>query len=129
MIEVRIPHLLVTAIALSPYAASAQNYPLKTVRILVPTAPGGGSDSQARLLARRFNEAFGQSSVVDNRPGGSGVIGAELVARAPADGYTILFGTAQIAISQVLLKKVPFDMTRDFAAISQISTAAQYLMV
>jgi tripartite-type tricarboxylate transporter receptor subunit TctC len=112
-----------------PLAANAQGYPLKSVRIVVPTAPGGGSDTQARLLARRFGETLGQSFVIDNRPGGSGVIGAELVMRAPADGYTLLFATAQVAVSTLLLKKVPFDLSRDFAAISQISSAPQYLMV
>ena len=109
--------------------ASAQNYPVRTARIIVPTAPGGGSDMQARLLGKRFTETMGQPFVIDNRPGGSGIIGAELVARAPADGYTILFGTAQIAVSTLLLKKITFDLARDFAAVSQISTAPQYLMV
>lgn len=107
----------------------AQTYPARSVRIIVPTAPGGGSDTQARLLAKRFTETMGQGFVVDNRPGASGVIGAELVARAPADGYTLLFGTAQIAVSTLLLRKTPFDLTKDFAPISQVSSAPQYLMV
>ena len=108
---------------------SAQTYPTRTVRILVPTAPGAGSDTQARLIAKRFTESMGQSFVVDNRAGASGVIGAEVVVRAPADGYTVLFGTAQIPMSMLLLKKAPFDFARDFAPISQVSFAAQYLMV
>ena len=103
----------------------AQTYPARSVRIIVPTAPGGGSDTQARLLAKRFTETMGQGFVVDNRPGASGVIGAELVARAPADGYTLLFGTAQIAVSTLLLRKTPFDLTKDFAPISQVSSAPQ----
>jgi tripartite-type tricarboxylate transporter receptor subunit TctC len=110
-------------------SAQAQQYPARTVRVMVPTAPGGGSDTQARLLAKRFTETLGQSFVVDNRPGASGVIGAEIVARAPADGYTVLFGTAQIAISQLLVKKIAIDITRDFAAVCQVSSAPQYLMV
>ncbi len=97
--------------------------------MVVPTAPGGGSDTQARLIAKRFNDSMGQAFVIDNRPGGSGVIGAALVARAPADGYTLLFGTAQIAVSTLLLKKAPFNMEKDFAAISQVASAPQYLMV
>jgi tripartite-type tricarboxylate transporter receptor subunit TctC len=72
---------------------------------------------------------MGQFFVIDNRPGASGVIGSELVARAPADGYTLLFATAQIAVSTLLLKKKPFDMARDFAAISLVSSAAQYMSV
>ena len=107
----------------------AQNYPVRTARIIVPTAPGGGSDTQARLLGKRFTESMGQPFVIDNRPGGSGIIGAELAVRAPADGYTLLFGTAQIVVSTLLHKKIAFDVTRDFAPVSQISSAAQYLMV
>ena len=109
--------------------AHAQNYPVRAARMVVPTAPGGGSDTQARLIAKRFNDSMGQAFVIDNRPGGSGVIGAALVARAPADGYTLLFGTAQIAVSTLLLKKAPFNMEKDFAAISQVASAPQYLMV
>ena len=109
--------------------AQAQTYPTRTVRFIVPASPGGGSDMQARLLGKRFTESMGQSFVVDNRPGASGVIGAEVVARAPADGYTLLFATAQIPMSLLLLKKVPFDMARDFAPVSQISFAPQFLMV
>ncbi len=113
----------------APISAQAQTYPTRTVRLIVPASPGGGSDTQARLLARRFTESMGQPFVVDNRAGASGVIGAEVVARAPADGYTLLFATAQIPMSLQLLKKVPFDMARDFAPISQISFAPQFLMV
>lgn len=109
--------------------ATAQTYPQRTVRIIVPASPGGGSDLLARALARRFSDTMGQGFVIDNRAGASGVIGAELVARAPADGYTLLFGTAQIAVSTLLLKKKPFDMLRDFAPVSQVSSAAQFLMV
>ncbi len=109
--------------------AHGQAYPARTARIIVPASPGGGSDMQARLLAKRFTETMGQSFVVDNRPGASGVIGTEVVARAPADGYTLLFGTAQIAVSTLLLKKKPYDMARDFAALSLVSSAAQYMSV
>lgn len=110
-------------------AAQAQTYPTRTVRIIVPTAPGGGSDTQARLIGKRFTESMGQPFVIDNRPGASGMIGAELAVRAPADGYTILFATALLATNTVMFKKAPFDPLRDLAAISQISFAAQYLMV
>ena len=114
--------------AVSP-APHAQTYPTRTARIVVPTAPGGGSDTQARLIGKRFTESMGQPFVIDNRPGASGLIGAELVVRAPADGHTILFATSQIAVSAMLVKKISFDLERDFAPISQISFAAQYLMV
>ena len=107
----------------------AQNYPGRTVRIIVPTAPGGGSDTQARLIGKRFSESMGQPFVIDNRPGASGIIGAELVARAPADGYTVLFASALLATNSLLFKKITFDPAKDLAAISQISFAPQYLMV
>ncbi len=108
---------------------SGQAYPVRTVRIIVPTAPGGGSDTQARLIGKRFTESMGQPFVVDNRPGASGMIGTELAVRAPADGHTILFATALLATNTVMFKKAPFDPLKDLAAISQISFAAQYLMV
>ena len=109
--------------------AQAQNYPARTVRIIVPTAPGGGSDTQARLLGKRYTESMGQPFVIDNRPGASGMIGAELVARAPADGYTLLFASALLATHALLFKKISFDPLKDLAAVSQISFAPQYLMV
>jgi tripartite-type tricarboxylate transporter receptor subunit TctC len=116
---------LIAACGLAP----AQNYPLRTARIIVPASPGGGSVMQARLLAKRFTDTMGQSFVVDNRPGASGVIGTEVVARSPADGYTLLFGTAQVAVSTLLLKKKPYDMARDFAALSLVSSAPQFMSV
>ncbi len=108
---------------------TGQAYPVRTVRIVVPTAPGGGSDTQARLIGKRFTESMGQPFVVDNRPGASGMIGAEFAVRAPADGYTLLFATALLATNTIMFKKAPFDPLRDLAAISQISFAAQYLML
>jgi tripartite-type tricarboxylate transporter receptor subunit TctC len=114
---------------LVPQAVQAQTYPTRSVRFIVPASPGGGSDTQARLLAKRFTESMGQPFVVDNRAGASGVIGAEAVARSPADGYTLLFATAQIPVSLLLLKKVPVDMIKDFAPVSQLSNAPQFLMV
>lgn len=124
------PAIFAATIALcAAITAQAQSYPTRTVRVVVPTAPGAGSDTQARLIAKRFTESMGQPFVVDNRAGASGIIGAELVVRAPADGYTLLFGTAQIPVSMLLLKKAPFDMASDLAPISQVSLAAQILMV
>ena len=124
------PAIFAATIALcAAITAQAQSYPTRTVRVVVPTAPGAGSDTQARLIAKRFTESMGQPFVVDNRAGASGIIGAELVVRAPADGYTLLFGTAQIPVSMLLFKKAPFDMASDLAPISQVSLAAQILMV
>jgi tripartite-type tricarboxylate transporter receptor subunit TctC len=119
--------LLITLCAIA--TTQAQTYPTRTVRIIVPASPGGGSDMQARLLGKRFTDSMGHPFVVDNRVGASGVIGAELVARAPADGYTLLVATAQIPINLLLLKKAPIDMVRDLAPVTQFSFAPQFFMV
>jgi tripartite-type tricarboxylate transporter receptor subunit TctC len=109
--------------------ALSQSYPAKPVRIVVPTAPGGGSDIQARLIAKAFQESMGQPFIVDNRPGASGIIGVEAVVKAPADGHTILVGTVLLATNSVLYKKLPFDAARDLAPVGQISYAPQLLIV
>jgi tripartite-type tricarboxylate transporter receptor subunit TctC len=109
--------------------ALGQTYPSKAVRVVVPTAPGGGSDIQARLLAKTFQEVMGQPFVVENRPGASGIIGVELVAKAPPDGYTILVGTALLATNAALYKKLPFDAAKDLAPVGQISFAPQLMIV
>ena len=112
-----------------PAAALAQSYPVKSVRIIVPVAPGGGLDTQARLLGKKFQESMGQVFVIDNRPGASNIIGTELVVKSPADGYTLLCTSAVLATSVTLYKKIPFDPFRDLAPVGQISSAAQFLIV
>lgn len=101
--------------------AVAQNYPTRPVRIILPFAAGGGTDLLARLLAQRFTEALGQPTVVDNRPGAGGNLGAEFVAKAPADGHTLLFSTTSTAINVSLYPKLPFDIRKDFIAVSQVA--------
>src|SRR5437868_2837016 len=96
------PARAITALALIPLisislASHAQTWPARSGRILVPFTPGGGTDIQARLFAKRLTETTGQSFVVDNRGGAGGLIGAELIAKGPADGYNILFTTASLA--------------------------------
>ncbi len=88
--------------------------------MIVPFAPGAGQDITGRLLAQRLTDAWGQQVVVDNRPGAGASIGAEIVARAPADGYTLLLANEAMAINTTLSRKLPFDAQRDFAAISLI---------
>ena len=95
------------ALGLAP--CIAQTYPAKTVRIVIPVAPGGGLDTQARLLSRKFQESMGQSFVVDNRPGAAAMIGTELVVRSAPDGYTILCAAATLASTPTLNKKLTFD--------------------
>ena len=107
----------------------AQEYPTKGIRVIVPFTPGAGNDTQGRLLARYFQESMGQSVIVDNRPGAAGNLGAEIVARSPADGYTLLFTTATIAANATLRKSATFDPLRDLAPISLVSIAPQFLIV
>jgi len=110
-------------------AAHAQSWPVKPVRVIVPFAPGGGTDIQARLLAKNFFESMGQTFVVENRAGASGVIGAELGARAPADGYTILFTTASLAVNVTLYgSRVKFDALKDLAPVSWITSTPLVLV-
>jgi tripartite-type tricarboxylate transporter receptor subunit TctC len=109
--------------------ARAQGYPVKTVRIIVPVAPGGGTDPQARLLARKFQESMGQTFVVENRTGAASMIGTEAVVRAPADGYTLLCAASTLAGAYTLRKDLSFDLLKDLMPVGQISSAAQFLVV
>jgi tripartite-type tricarboxylate transporter receptor subunit TctC len=126
-------HIGIRAAALVMFCASVsafgQAYPQRTVRILVPTAPGGGTDIQARLLAKNFQEAMGQPFVIENRQGASGMIGAELAAKAPPDGYTLLMTSTYLATNVSLYRKMPFDPMKDLAPIGQVSFAPQLLIV
>ena len=108
----------------------AQDYPAKPVRVVVPFAPGGGTDVQARVLFRELNEQFRQPFIVDNRPGASGLIGAEAVVNAPADGYTILFTTATLASNATLYKgTIKFDPVKDTAPVMWVSSTPLVLIV
>src|SRR5258706_2800180 len=103
--------------------AAAQDYPARTVRVVVPFAPGGGTDIVARILAHHFSQRLGQSFVVDNRPAGSGIVGADLVAKAPPDGYTLLCAFSSLASSALLFAKLPYDPIRDFAPVALATTS------
>jgi tripartite-type tricarboxylate transporter receptor subunit TctC len=109
--------------------ASTQSYPTRSVRIVVPVAPGGGLDTQGRLLSKKLQERMGQVFVIDNRPGASAMIGTEIVVRSPADGYTLLFAGAGLATAVTLNKNLAFDLQRDLAPVVQVSSAAQLLVV
>jgi len=101
--------------------ASAQNYPTRPVRIVVPFAPGGGTDVMARNVAQKLNEAWAQPVVVDNRPGAGGLIGADVVAKSTPDGYTFLLATTTTAINASLAVKPPYDMKRDLQTVAMLS--------
>jgi len=115
--------------ALANIDASAQGYPQKTVRIVVPYAPGGNTDFTARVIAAKLIDVFGQQVVVENRPGGGTNIGSELVAKAPADGYTLLMGGASNAINMSFYPKMPYDTLRDFAPVILCVKGANVLSV
>lgn len=100
----------------------AQGYPARAVRLIVPSAPGGGTDIVGRALAAKLSENLGQQVVVDNRAGASGNIAADIVAKAPGDGYTVFFANSSISISPAIYKKLSFDPVRDFAPISMASS-------
>ena len=102
--------------------AIAQDYPNKPVRILIPYTPGGGADAAARLAANQLTKAFGQQFLVEARPGGNTVIATQAVARAPADGYTLLMtGGATMSLLPLVTDKLPFDPLADFAPLSMLS--------
>lgn len=107
----------------------AQTYPSKPVRVIVPFAPGGGSDVLARFLGPRLSERLGQPVVVDNRPAASGVVGADLVAKATPDGYTLLLVFSTHAQSAQLFAKLPFDPIKDFAPITLVITTPLGMML
>jgi len=109
--------------------AQAQDYPARAVRIVSPFAPGGPNDIIARLVAQKLSEALGQGFVVENRTGAGGNLGTDFVAKAPADGYTLLFAGPGSLIINPLLTKVPYDTARDFAPISIVATAPNVLVV
>ncbi len=113
--------ILVLALTLAT-TVSAQGYPSKPIRFVVPYAPGGNTDILARLLGQKLSEAWGQQVIIDNRPGAAGTVGAELVARAPADGYTLIMGSfGNIIVANSLYKNLKYDPFRDFASIALVS--------
>jgi tripartite-type tricarboxylate transporter receptor subunit TctC len=103
--------------------ASAQSYPSKPVRVIIPFPPGGTLDTVGRMLAQKLSEQTGQTFVVENRPGGNGTIGADAVAKAAADGYTLLFNASTFTTSTLLLKTPPYDATKDFQPIALVAKA------
>ena len=114
--------LWIVAAAAFVATAQAQSWPAKPVRFLVPFPPGGSTDVAARSLADKLGAAFGQPVLVDNRAGANGAIGTGEVARAAADGYTILFAADPVATLHLVVKGLPFDLQRDFDPITQLTT-------
>jgi tripartite-type tricarboxylate transporter receptor subunit TctC len=107
----------------------AQGYPAKPVRVVVPYAPGGGSDVISRILAQRMSESLGRQFVIDNRAGANGIIGTEMVVQAPADGYTLLYVSSPHAVNPSMYRKLPYDTVKDLTPISEIAIASLVLFV
>ncbi|MGZ5139543.1 MAG: Bug family tripartite tricarboxylate transporter substrate binding protein [Burkholderiales bacterium] len=130
--KVRASQALLVAAALSALAAQsvlAQMYPTRPVRLIAASAPGGTSDILARLLAQQLTADLGQTFVVDNRAGASGIIGTDLVAKAAPDGYTLLLIQPSLTINPHIFAKVPYDPVRDFAPISLVVDVPQAVTV
>ena len=122
--------LLAIVLGAAAIAASAQTYPAKPVRIVNPFAPGGATDQIARLVAQRLTEVWGQSVVVENRPGARGAIGLEAVAKSPADGYTLAIATQTTqAANPALYSKLPYDPVKDFAPLTLAGSTPLALLV
>ncbi len=117
-------------LALAATLPQAQTYPAKTVRIIVGLAPGGTTDVFTRTLAQRLTEAWGQTVIVENRPGASGMIGAEAVAKSAPDGYTLLVSPqTSLAVAPALYGKAPYDTIRDFAPVSLLGSTPLVMIV
>ena len=122
--------MLALALAGLPLWATAQAYPTKSVRLLIPMPPGGASDFWARLVSGKMSETLGQQVLVENRPGGATMIAAEAVAKAPADGYTMLLGdSATYAVNPSLFAKMPYDPQKDLAPVTLTSRHALIIVV
>jgi tripartite-type tricarboxylate transporter receptor subunit TctC len=118
---------LISAAAVTAFAQA--DYPTKPVRVIVPSSAGGGTDIVARILTPELSKRLGQQVIVDNRPGAGTMIGIEVAAKSPPDGYSLLMGLSTLAINSALYKKVPYDPVRDFAPITVAVTSASILVV
>ena len=115
--------LLALLAAFVPAHAPAQTYPVKPIRFVVPFAPGGASDVLARLVGQKLAERLGQPVVVENKPGAATTVGAAEVARAPADGYTLLLAPAPFVIAPLMYQNLPYDAARDFTGVALLASS------
>src|SRR5436309_6483502 len=110
-------------------AAAQSDYPNRAVRIVVPSTPGGGTDTFARLVAQHLSTALGQQFIVDNRPGGGTLIGMDAVAHAPPDGYTLYMSPSTTTTMHIVRKAMPYDVRRAFAPVTQVVVLPQALII
>ncbi len=128
-IYVLLPALCASCAARAQEKSVADAYPAKPIRLVVPYAPGGPTDVLARILGQKLGERWGQPVIVENRSGGNGVIGAEFVAKAPGDGYTLLLGnTSVLTVNPAIYAKLPYDVEKQFQPVT-LSVAAPLLLV
>jgi len=121
--------LLVSAVAVVAQPVAAQQYPVRPIRLIVPFPSGGGTDTMARVVAPKLSEYLGQQVVPENRGGAGANIGAELAAKSPPDGYTVMLATITNAIGATLYTRLNYDLARDFAPITQLATTPHILVV
>lgn len=121
--------LTIVATLLAAMPSWAQQYPVRPIRLIVPFPPGGGTDTMARAIAPKLSEYLGQQVVPENRGGAGANIGAELAAKSPPDGYTVLLVTVTNAVGATLYTKLNYDLARDFASITQLATTPHVLVV
>ena len=127
MKAIRFVHLLLLIFCTG--MATAQEYPSRSLRLIIPVAPGGGTDILGRLIARKLSETYGQQVVVDNRPGAGTVIGSDLLAKSPPDGYTLSVQINALAANHSLYSKLPYDTLRDFTPVVLMASTPNVLVV
>lgn len=121
--------LIIAAAVVMPGPASCSDYPNRPIRIIVPFSPGGGSDVLARFLGPQLSQRLGQPVVVDNRPSGAGILGADIVAKSAPDGYTLLLAQSSHAVNAQIIAKLPFDPINDFAPITLVTSSPSSMML
>ena len=117
------------SVALAPAASSAEAYPTRSIRLIVPFAAGGPTDVIARVVAQKLSESFGQQVVVENIPGAGGNTGVAMVAKAPADGYTVLVVSTGFIVNPSMYAKIPYDPIKDFAPITLVAASPNVVSV
>ena len=110
-------------------AVAADTFPNRPIRLIVPFSPGGGTDISARILSKPLGETLGTTIVVDNRPGAGTIIGTSIAIKAEPDGYTLFLGTISVAVNPAIYKKLPYDVQKDLAPISRVSTQPSVIVV
>jgi len=125
----RLAIAIVAAVSLVAATSSAQNYPTKPIRFIVPFAPGGGTDIIGRIFAQQLHDELGQSVVVDNRAGAGSSLGTDIAAKAPSDGYTLLLGNISLAFNPSIYSKLPYDALTDLAPVTLVAVQPNIVVV